>query len=188
MKLPPFISSDEVQRRLTLIFPEGTPNRSYCIRELAASTVFAMLYIGAVEGSGQYLSPKYVYRMSDDQEALTSDAARIEYTKDVILPGSKSRGEQWYADNSREPIRDETLRNGLLLVGAAVERRDLPTTSSRPRYALTQTFAALFDPGLEAGQLTAAIAEWQKVHLAAGALARVALVRAGVSKNPRTFW
>ncbi len=187
MKLPPFVSHDEVQRRLMLIFPEGTPNRTYCTREIAASTVFVMLYIGAAEGVGRYLSPKYVYRMSDDQAALTSDAARIEYAEAMILPGSKSRGEQWYADTTREPIRDETLRNGLILVGAAFERRDLETTSSKPRYALTQSFAALFEPSLNDDQLAVAIAEWQRTHLAAGALARVALVRAGVSKNPTDF-
>jgi hypothetical protein len=187
MKLPPFVTHGEVQRRLMLIFPEGAPYRSYCTREFAASTVFVMLYIGAIEDSNRYLSPKYVYRMSDDQAALTSDAARIEYADEMILPGSKSRGEQWYADTSREPIRDETLRNGLLLVGAAVERKDLATTSSKPRYALTREFAALFNPSLDDNQLTATIAEWQNTYLAAGALARVALVRAGVSKSPTDF-
>jgi hypothetical protein len=187
MKLPPFVSHVEIGRRLLLIFPEGTPNRSYCTREFAASTVFVMLYIGAIEDSGQYVSPKHVYRMSDDQAALMSDAARIEYASAMVLPGSKSRGEQWYADTSREPIRDETLRNGLLLVGAAVERKDLATTSSKPRYALTQEFAALFDPALNNTQLAAAIADWQKTHLTTSALARIALVRAGVSKNPTDF-
>lgn len=187
MPLPPFISHDEVQRRLMLVVPEGVPNRGYCTREFAASTVFVMLYIGALEDSGRFLSPKHVYRMSDDQAALNSDAARIEYADAMTSPGSKSRGEQWYADTSREPIRDETLRNGLLLVGAAMERKDLPTTSSKPRYALTQAFAGLFDPSLDGDELAAAIARWQENHLTAGALARIALVRAGVSKNPNDF-
>lgn len=187
MKLPPLVSPTEIQRRLLLIFPEGVPHRSYCTREFAASTVFVMLYIGAIEGTGRRLSPKHVYRMSDDQAALTSDASRIEYADAMLLPGSKSRGEQWYADNSREPIRDETLRNGLLPVGAAVERKDLATTSPLPRYALTQSFAALFDPSLDASQLEAAISGWQKTHLTASALARVTLVRSGVSKNPTDF-
>lgn len=187
MKLPPFVSHEEVQRRLSLIFPEGAPNRAYCTREIAASTVFAMLYIGAVDGSGVHLSPKHVYKMSNDQAAMISDAARIEYAVEMTRAGSTSRGEAWYADNTREPIRDETLRNGLLLVGAAVDRKDLPTTSSKPRYALTAEFAALFDPSLDDDQFAAAVAKWQKTHLAAGALARVALVRAGVSRNPTDF-
>lgn len=187
MSPPPFVSHAEIQRRLLLIFPEGAPYRSYCTRELAASTVFVMLYIGAIEGSGRFLSPKHVYRMSDDQAAMSSDTARIEYAERMLLPGSKPLGEQWYADTTREPIRDETLRNGLLLVGAAVERKDVATTSSKPRYALTRSFAALFDPSLDADQLIAAVGEWQKAHLSASALARVALVRAGVSKKPVDF-
>lgn len=187
MNLPPFVSRDEVQRRLWLAFPEGAPHRLYCTRELAASTVFTMLYIGAVEGSGQYLAPKHVYRMSDEQARLTSDAARIEYAHEMALRGSRPRGKQWYADTTREPIRDETLRNGLLIVGAAVDRKDFPTTSSKPRYALAPAFAALFDPALDGDRLSAAIEVWQKSHLAADALARVALVRAGVSKNPTDF-
>ena len=39
----------------------------------------------------------------------------------------------------------ETLRDGLIRVGAVVERSGLPTTSSKPRYALREGFAALFD-------------------------------------------
>lgn len=187
MNLPPLISVTEVQRRLFLIFPEGTPNRSYCTRDFAVSTVFVMLYIGAIEGSGRYLSPKHVYRMSDEQAGLTSDAERIEYARAVMLPGSRPRGKQWYADTSREPIRDETLRHGLVSVGAAVGRKDLAPTSPLPRYALTQSFAELFSPSLDPGQLDAAITRWQKTHLTASALARVALVRSGVSKNPTDF-
>jgi hypothetical protein len=186
MKLPPYVSRDEVQRRLQLIFPDGAPARSYCIREMSASTVFTMLYVGAIEGTG-FLAPKQVCKMSDEQAKLTSNAARFEYAKQIMVAGAKSRGEQWYADNTREPIRDETLRNGLLLVGAAIERKDLPTNSPKPRYALTSEFATLFDPALSDNQLAWAIVKWQKAHLARNALARIALVRAGVSKNPTDF-
>ena len=52
-----------------MIFPDGTPNRTYCVRLMAASTVFTMLYIGAVEGSDVFLAPKHVYRMTDEQAA-----------------------------------------------------------------------------------------------------------------------
>lgn len=45
--LPPYVSRELVSERLPLIFPEGTPNRNYCVREMAASTVFAMLYTKA---------------------------------------------------------------------------------------------------------------------------------------------
>jgi hypothetical protein len=64
--------------------------------------------------------------------------------KNFQVPGTR-----WYADNTREPIRDETLRDGLVAVGAVVRREDLPTTSGAPRYALKLDFAALFDPIIE---------------------------------------
>jgi hypothetical protein len=185
MTLPPYVSREEVQRRLLLIFPDGTANRAYCTREIAASTVFTMLYIGAVDGTGHFAGPKHVVRMSDDQEALTSDASRIEYATAMGKPGAVPRGKAWYADNTREPIRDETLRQGLIPTGAVIDRKDLPTTSSTPRYALTQSFAALFDPNLVDSQLMENIAKWRDQHLTAEARARVALV--ALTKNTQSF-
>ena len=93
--LPDLVDVAEIQRRLSSIFPEGSPNRSYC---------------------------------------------------------------------TREPIRDETLREGLVAVGAATLRPDLATTSSKPRYALRADFAALFAPGLSDSALAGAIARWQEHH------------------------
>jgi hypothetical protein len=61
--LPSLLDVDEIRQRLLAIFPEGTPQRNYCVREMAARTIFVMLYIGAVEGSGIWMSPKHVYRM-----------------------------------------------------------------------------------------------------------------------------
>jgi hypothetical protein len=90
-------------------------------------------------------------------------------------------GRRWYADNTREPIRDETLRDGLVAVGAVSQRGDLPTTSAAPRYALKADFAALFDPFLTGPALDAAIAGFQESHLNPGALARVAIMRAGAT-------
>lgn len=181
MSLPPLPTWETVQERLPLIFPEGTPERGYLTRDLAASTVFVALYIGAIEGTDTYLGPKHVYRMSDDQAALTAPAERAAYSVNVMKPGGRAPGTQWYADTSREPIRDETLREGLVVVGAAIERPDLATTSSKPRYALQTAFAALFDPALTGAALTAAIEAWQKAYLNKGALARIALIRHGAA-------
>lgn len=169
----------EVHARLQVIFPDGTPNRSYLTRMLSASTVFTALYIDAVEGSGTYLGPKHVYRMTDEQGALVDDAARSAYASGVLQTGSRVEGKRWYQDNTREPIRDETLREGLVAIGAVTERTDLPTTSSRPRYALKASFAALFDPDLSGEDLHSRIAEWQAQALNKGALARLAIVRRG---------
>jgi hypothetical protein len=172
-ELPTYVPREFVAKRLPLIFPEGTPNRNYCIRELAASTIFTMLYIGAVEGGGRYLAPKHVYRMTDQQAAKSGPSSRQRYGRTFVAAGSR-----WYADNTREPIRDETLREGLVAVGAVAALADVPTTSSRPRYFLKAHFAGLFDPALDGATLEKAIADFQKNSLSPGALARILLNRA----------
>src|SRR5579862_248314 len=81
--LPPYAARELVSQRLPLIFPEGTPHRNYCIRDVAAYTVFTMLYIGAVEGSGRFLGPKHVYRMTGQQAAKADSGAREKYGRDA---------------------------------------------------------------------------------------------------------
>lgn len=179
--LPPYVPREVVAGRLPLIFPEGTPNRTYCVRELAASAVFAALYIGAVEGAGRYLGPVHVYRMTSEQAAKAAGADREAYASAVLRRNGQIPGARWYADNTREPIRDETLRDGLVAIGAVVRRDDLATTSGLPRYALTADFAELFDPALQGEALEAAIAAFQSSHLSKSALARVTIMRAGAA-------
>ena len=142
---------------------------------MAARTVFVMLYVGAVEGTGRWIGPKHVVRMGDGQAADSSDAARSAYVSEVETPGSVPSADRWYQDNTREPIRDETLRDGLVRAGAVVIRSGLATTSPSPRYALQPAFAGLFDPALQGDVLATAIAAWQDRHLSAGSLARVRL-------------
>lgn len=179
------LTREEVHVRLQAIFPDGAPNRAYLTRMLAASTVFVALYIEAIEGSGTYLGPKHVYRMTDEQAAQVDDASRATYSAGVLRTGAQIEGRRWYQDNTREPIRDETLREGLVAIGAVSERTDLATTSSKPRYALKGSFAALFDPALAGEALQARITAWQAEALNKGALARLAIVRrgAGVSTD-----
>jgi hypothetical protein len=142
---------------------------------MAARTIFVMLYIGAIEGSGLWMGPKHVYRMGDAQSAQRDDLQREAYMTAVEKPGFVAPIDRWFQDNTREPIRDETLRDGLVRVSAVVTRTGLPTTSSKGRYALQTGFAALFDPALNDEPLQAAIAAWQDRSLSAGALARVRL-------------
>jgi hypothetical protein len=178
--LPPFVTRALVAERLPIIFPEGTPNRNYCVRELAASTIFAALYIGAVEGSGRYLGPVHVYRMTTEQAAKADNADREAYAA-AIRKKKAVVGTRWYADNTREPIRDETLRDGLVAIGAISRREDLATTAGVPRYALKKAFADLFDPTLDDEALETSIATFQALHLSKGALARIAILQAGAA-------
>ena len=179
VSLPPYVTREEIQQRLALIFPVGTPNRAYCVRELAASTVFTALYIGAVEGSGRYLGPIHVYRMTNKQAAKVGNTDREKYASGILRRRFRVLGVRWYQDNTREPIRDETLRDGLVANGAVLRKEDLPTTSGAPRHALKAEFAALFDPTLDGPRLESAIAAFQARHLTKSALARTSIIRAG---------
>ena len=179
MPLPPLPTVSDIHERLQTIFPEGTANRNYVTREIAAKTVFVMLYIGAVEGTECWLRPDQVTRMTDAQAALAEDEDREAWLAESMRPTAGYIEGQWYAANTREPIRDETLREGLVRMGAVKERAGLPTTSPRPRYALAEEFVRLFDSGLTGEVLQAGIEEWQRVNLSTGALARVAIMRRG---------
>lgn len=186
MNLPALVGRDEVQARLEEIFPEGSPHRARCTREITGAIVFVALYIGALEGSERYLGPKHVYRMSHDQAARMSDAERLAYSTESQKSGSVPLGRPWYADNTREQIRDEVLRQGLALVGAAIDYSGplrIPTTSLKPRWCLAADFAALFDPGLVGSARTQQIESWRKKHLSAGALAKVAIYQAGAARD-----
>ena len=183
MSLPALPSLADVQARLRVIFPESYEYFNWCTRDIAVKTVFASLYVGAIAGSGRLLAPKHVYKMSDEQAAEISDAARVDYATKAVKQGFLPAGKPWYADTSREPIRDETIRQGFIPVGAATEDKSIPTTSSKPRYALTADFAALFDPALDGVALSQAIATWQAAHLSKGALAGQRLALAGATRT-----
>ena len=86
---------------------------------------------------------------------------------------------RWYAVDTREPIRDETLREGLVPMGAVIVKANIPTTSSIPRYTLASSFANLFHPKLTGGKLAQSIAGWQSENLSAGARARVQILGRG---------
>jgi hypothetical protein len=181
--LPPYITRELVQERLPLIFPEGTPNRSYCIREMAASTIFTMLYIGAVEGYSFYLAPSHVYRMTFEQASMSVDTDRITYLQNGVKSKYKTPGTRWYADNTREPIRDETIREGLIPLGVVKVLQNIPTTSSKPRYFLEKNFAKLFNPDLLGEDLLQAMNNWQKSYLSKSALTRISLAAIGSKNN-----
>jgi hypothetical protein len=158
-----------------MIFPEGTAQRNYVTREMAARTVFVLLYVGAVEGTGTWAAPNHVYRMGARQSKRREDKQRQAYFTGVLKRGVSALSDRWFQDNTREPIRDETLRDGFVRLGAVVIKPGVPTTSSKGRYALQSGFASLFEPSLLDQPLMTAISTWQQENLSPGALARVRL-------------
>ena len=122
-------------------------------------------------------------RMTDEQAARTDRENRLAWARESLKPRKESITGRWYAQNTREPIRDETLRNCLITTGAVIERKDLPTTSAKPRYALKEDFTSLFDPALAGEALHKEIYAWQERRLSSEALARVRLMHKGLATS-----
>lgn len=174
---------EEIRRRLALIIPGAQDPHGFGRRELAAKTVFVMLYGFAVEGFNYWIRPTAVTDMTDIQASRQEPNTRRKWLASVQgKTRPRSIEERWYSENTRESIRDETLRSFVEL-GVVVERAGLPTTSPKPRYALSQDFTSLLSPGLSGESLRSAIEDWQERHLSSAALARLILLRKGAAAS-----
>lgn len=181
MTAPQILPWQDVQKRLRRIFPEGTPHHKDSTWDVAAKTVFVMLYLDAVEGTDNWLRPDQVTRMTDTQAAMADQSARKEWAKASMARSKSDLPGRWYAVNTRESIRDDTIRNAFIENGAVIERTGLATTSSLGKYALQKAFSHLFAPGLSESEADALILAWQEKYLTAGARMRIAVVRKGAS-------
>lgn len=182
MTQQPLLSWRDIHARLPVIFPEGSANREHCVWEIAAKTIFVMLYVGAVEGNGVWLRPDQVTRMTDVQAGLTADDERTAWAAASVKSSKVDIPGRWYAVNTRESIRDDTIRYALIQNGAVIGR-SLATTSPAGRYALQAEFAELLSPDLDEATFIAKAAAWREKHLNAGALARIAIVRRGAASG-----
>ncbi|MBI2497943.1 MAG: hypothetical protein HYV75_08565, partial [Opitutae bacterium] len=70
--LPELVPVARIEHFLPRIFPEGTAHRNYVIRQMAAKTIFTMLYTGAIDGRARWFRPAQVTLMSDVQAARSS--------------------------------------------------------------------------------------------------------------------
>lgn len=181
--MPQLLKWREIHARLDVIFPQGMANRNYVVREIAAKTVFVMLYINAVEGSDVWLRPNQVIRMSDKQAAFVETHIREQWCRQSAKPSKADTPGRWYGTDTREPIRDETLRYGLVSFGAVIERKGIPTTSPLGRYALDREFAALFDTRLESTAFGKLAELWRTHHLSREALASLTLRKKAVTQT-----
>jgi len=179
--LPALISISEVQKRLERLFPPSFPDRGILVGELAARVVFVALYGGMTEGFDRYMRPSHVYFFTAKQSRLMSDASRSEWLANATRPGIRPAGKRWYADTSKETIRDDLMRNRLVPMGIMGKLPGFPTNSSKPIYSLSASFAALFSPLLKVKALDDAIERWRKQHLAQAVLQRMALRAQGIN-------
>lgn len=178
--LPGLSSVEEVKRRLELIFPETFPDRRILVGIMAARVIFVFLYGGFIEGKGRFLRPSHVYFFTEEQANKITDSDRNQWLSVATRPGYRPEGKRWYADTSREPIRDDLMRNQLMRLGIVQKLPGYSPTSSLPINYLSSHFAALFNPVLTGETLTAAIHEWQIRHLDPATLQRMALRAQGV--------
>lgn len=178
--MTPLLSVAQIHERLSIIFPEGTEQRTYLVREMSAKTIFTALYADAVEGRDRWIRPNQVCRMTSDQAELVDERSRDEwYARSSKNGYAPMVGTVWFADTTREPIRDETIGEGLLPIRAMIEREGVPTTSSKGRYALEAHFARLLDPGLSKEDFVREADQWRSQHLSKTARARQALISEG---------
>jgi hypothetical protein len=178
--------------RLSLIFPpEVVEDHRTVSGPLAAAAVYAFVYLASFEGHNP-LRPSMVLWMCDEIAERATRASPEEAARDralwyrAALRGHKALTtllrewgidhRPWYADNSREPLRDEVFREWLRL-GAMVHDRSLSTTSPRPAWTLRGDFAALFKPQLVGEDLAESIGIWQDRNLGTVGRARIMLAR-----------
>lgn len=187
----PLVARTEAERRLLQIFPRSAfdPVMS---SPIGASAIRSLIYVDAVidsdvatEPDFYWARPSTVMWMSDDVFSHGSEEERIAWR----TAAAKKREavvellEEWgvtaktgYADNTRETLRDETFKKWLES-GAIRERRDIPKTSSKGRWALESHFAELFNPSLTGDPLANAIQEWHDRHLSPTARIKVQFAR-----------
>jgi hypothetical protein len=181
--LPPLPSLDEIRERLNAIFPDNFPDRRILTGEMAVRTNFVAIYGGFTEATHRFFRPSTIIRFSLEQAALTDDFARLAWLSTCQTPGHQPFGKQWYADNTREPLRDDLIRNRAIPIGLIVKREGVAPTSPAPIYALSDDFAHLLSPGLTGAALRDAIIHWQEKALNPMTLKRMRLLARGVTEK-----
>ncbi len=182
---PALLTVNQIRERLERIFPEEFPDRGLLVGVMAARVIFVSLYGGFVEGAARFLRPSFVYHFTEEQSTKVTDAERLDWTSRAHKGGNRPAGKPWYADTSREPIRDDLIRNRLLIMG--VMEKNAPdlhsTTASTPIYFLLADFAKLFEPSLTPDSLAEMVPTWQKKYLNPSTLQRMALRARGVHRR-----
>lgn len=185
------LSIAQVRQRLEELFPEGVAGRAFLTRELAAKTIATFLFLDAVgdpESPGvRLLRPSMVAWMDDASLGNADDedfvrgwhaaASRGQARLQNFLHQRDIDWARWYADNSRESIRDEVIRPLQEAYGAVLRRSGISTTGSTPALTLADEFAAIFAPDASDAEVQRRIVAWRETNLGAAAQARLAALR-----------
>jgi hypothetical protein len=184
------LARERCAERLRAIFPADVVEDHRTVSgPLAATAVYVCVYLGAFDGFNP-IRPSMVLWMCDEVAEHARRASPESHDEDrelwyrAALRGHKALAavldewgidhRPWYADNSREPLRDEVFREWLRL-GAMVHDPSLSTTSPRPAWTLCGDFAALFKPQLMGEDLAESIGIWQDENLGTVGRARIML-------------
>lgn len=187
VSLRPIITRELAEARLRKIFPREAFDAELS-SPISAAGIVAMIYVGSVDDGDEvvWARPSTVLWMQE--EVLTagaSDEQRIAWGKAAMRSAKAVRDlvstwgvtfKPWYAENSREPLRDDSWK-ALYSNNAMVSKPGVKTTSSGPRWALAGHFADLFNPQLESDDLETAILDWTDTHMTMSAKARAMAVR-----------
>lgn len=177
----PVIAASIAEQRLQVIFPRAAFD-SVLSSPLAGHAVAALIYVNAVSSPDEdvatvhWARPSTVIWMSPDAARHTRDAERLAW-RDAAAKSRKQVEDlhsSWrapftpaYRENSRETLRDETFRKWREY-GALRMRAGLPSSSSKPRWALLHDFADLFEPMLSDDEVREAATAWRENHLDPG--------------------
>ncbi|WP_430395540.1 BsuBI/PstI family type II restriction endonuclease [Ferrovibrio sp.] len=178
--LPALPSVAEVKSRLNEIFPEAFPNRQILVGEMAARVVFVFLYGGFIQDARRWLKPAHIYFFTAEQSEKTSDAERLEWISTAHKPKYRPPGTRWYADNSRETIRDNLIRYRFIELSVSGKRPGYSITANVPIHYLLADFAALFSPDLNDEAFTAAADAWRVKYLNPATIQRMLLKAQGI--------
>lgn len=189
----PLPSRKQCVDRLELVFPRAAFD-TVMSNPLAGWAVAALIYVDAVVTAygdlpedATWARPTMVLWMSDEAYAradsgsreawlAAAKGARAKRSVAELLASWGLRFDPRYGDNSREQVRDETFPRWSD-EGAVRVKPGVKTTSPLPRWALTDVFADLFDPGLAGDLLLERVEAFREAHMSPGGKVKALIAR-----------
>lgn len=118
-------------------------------------------------------------RSGDEAFVSAWHAAAVRGQKQLraLLEAESQDWNRWYADNSRESVRDEVIRPLADAYGAVRRASGMATTRSTAALTLDKDFAALFEAAIGESEFHRRADAWRTGHLGSAARARLAALR-----------